>query len=265
VSQGTTMLKLEGIEKFYAIEGGLKAKVLQDINFEIKQPERATVTTILAPFGSGKTTLLKIISGIVKPTSGRIFLEGSHIDYQKTKLPFIPEAPSSFPWLNVSENIRFALNLQTNSLRNIEELISLTGLTGYEEHFPHNKSLGFRFRISLARALAINPPFILIDDSLENIKQESKEELYEVLIKVSDMAKQNFILATTNVVEAIQLSDEIHLMSKTPAKIFHTIKIGRKDAPLLKKQGTEKFNLLKDEIEEAFKSVQSIKTINYSL
>jgi ABC-type nitrate/sulfonate/bicarbonate transport system ATPase subunit len=70
---------------------------------------------------------------------------------------------------------------------------------------------------------------------------------------------------TTNVVEAIQLSDEIYLMGRTPAKIFHTIKVQKSDALLLKEQGNEKFNLLKDEIEEAFKSVQSIKTINYSL
>lgn len=258
-------LKLEGIEKFYTREGGLKVKVLDDINFEIKKSERAAVTTILAPFGSGKTTLLKVISGIVKPTSGRILLNSSDIDYQKAKVPFIPEAPSSFPWLNVWENIAFNSNLQTASKRSTEELISSTGLTGYEEHFPHNKSLGFRFRISLARALAVNPPFILIDDSFKNIKQEVKEELYGLLMKVSETIKQNFILATTNVIEAIQLSDEIYLMNKAPARIFRTIQIDRNDAALLKDQGTEKFTSLKTEIEEAFKSVQSIKTINYSL
>lgn len=264
MSQGTPLLKLEGIGKFYTGEGSMKVKVLQDINFEIKASE-SCITTVLAPFGSGKSTLLKIISGVVKPTAGKIFLNGSQIDYQKTKIPFVPEVPSSFPWLNVYQNIRFELDLETNNIRNIGELISLVGLTGYEDHYPHDKSLGFRFRISLARALAINPTFILIDDSFKNIKNESKEELYELLVKVKDAAKQNFILATTNVVEAIQLSDEIHLMSKVPAKIFRIIKVDKGNTALLKDQDEEKFTLLKTKIEEAFKSVHSLKTINYSV
>jgi NitT/TauT family transport system ATP-binding protein len=265
LSRENPLLKLEEIDKFYVSEGGVKVKVLNDINLEIKSSEKASLTTILAPFGSGKSTLLKIISGIVKSTAGKILLNGSLADYQKTKLPFIPEGPSSFPWCNVYQNIRFGLDLQSNSIRNIEELISLVGLTGYEDHYPHNKSLGFRFRISLARSLAINPPFILIDDSFKNIKQESKEELYELLVKVKDVDKQNFILATTNVIEAIQLSDEIHLMTNAPAKIFRTIKVDKVNTALLKDQDEEKFTSLKTELEEAFKSVQSLKTINYSV
>ncbi len=258
----SSLLKLESISKTYSSEAGLNINVLEDISFEIPYSETGTITSILAPFGSGKSTLLKIISGLVEPSSGKIYYDDS--DHKKI-IPLIPEKPSSFPWLSVRQNIEFGLNLSEQKKYNLADLISLVGLTGYEDHFPHNKSLGFRFRISLARALALNPSFILIDDSFKLMNKESWEEIYNLLNELSSYQKQNFILGTTNLIEAIQLSDKILLMSKKPGRIIKEIKIDKMDKKQLNNHKSEKFTMLKNEIEEAFEAVESLTTINYSL
>ena len=254
------ILKLDSISKYYLAEAGLKINVLEDISFEIPFTNEGTITSILAPFGSGKSTLLKIISGVVKKDSGEISFGDS-----QNAIPLIPEKPSSFPWMNVKQNIEFGLSLSKNKKYNVDDLISLTGLTGYGDHHPDSQSLGFRFRISLARAMAVNPSLILIDDSFKQMKKETKEEIHQLISDISSLEKMSFIISTTNLVEAIQLSDVILLMSAKPGKIVHRIETGKGDSLELRNVKSEKFAALKAEIEEAFHSVHPIKTINYSV
>ncbi|HSP87632.1 MAG TPA: ATP-binding cassette domain-containing protein [Ignavibacteriaceae bacterium] len=261
-----SLLKLESVGKTYSSEAGLNINVLEDINFEIFSSESGTITSILSPFGEGKSTLLKIISGLIEPTSGKIYFNSSE---KKKIIPLIPENPSSFPWLSVKKNIEFGLNLSEEKKYTLDDLISIVGLKGYEDHIPHNKSLGFRFRISLARALALNPSLILIDDSLKQMNKESREEIYFLLNEISSHQKQSrpigIILATTNLVEAIKLSTKIILMSKNPGRIIREIEIDKSDKPQLNDYRSEKFTMLKNEIENAFESLESLTTINYSL
>lgn len=254
-------LKLNSVGKYYFAEAGLKINVLEDISLEVPFSNGGAITSILAPFGSGKSTLLKIISGVIKKDSGEIAFG----DSRNKNIPLIPEKPSSFPWMNVKQNIEFGLNLSKNKRYSFEDLISLTGLTGYGDHHPDNKSHGFRFRISLARAMALNPSLILIDDSFKLMRKETKEEIHQLISGVSYSEKINFIISTTNLVETIQLSDIIFLMSAKPGRIIRRIETGRLLSPNLANVKSEKFATLKAEIEEAFHSVHSIKTINYSV
>ncbi len=262
MNQNIPLLKLKSISKSFSSEAGLNINVLENISFEIPFNDKGTITSILAPFSSGKSTLLKVISGITEQSSGKIFFNGSE---SKKRIPLIPEKPSSFPWLSVKQNIQFGLNLTEEKKYSMQDIISFVGLTGYENHFPHNKSYGFRFRISLARALAFNPSFILIDDSLKQMNNESREEVYKLLNEISSEEKQNFIFATTNLVEAIQLSDRIFLMSKKPGEIIHQIEIDGRYSSDTQTHTSEKFTKLKSEIEKAFESIQSLTTINYSI
>ncbi len=254
------ILKLDSVGKYYFAEAGLKVNVLEDISFEIPFSNEGTITSILAPFGSGKSTLLKIISGVIKKDSGEISFGDSQMN-----IPLITEKPSSFPWMNVKQNIEFGLSLSKNKKYSVDDLISLVGLSGYADYHPHNQSLGFRFRISLARAMALNPSLILIDDSFKQMNEESKEEIYQLISDLSSSEKLNFIIATTNLVEAIQLADVILLMSAKPGKIVHRIEKGKRHSPELRDIKSEKFASLKSEIEEVFHSVHSITTINYSV
>ena len=149
---------------------GARKHVLENIDFSIIQnPEAGQIISILAPYGSGKSTLLRIIGGIENPSAGEVLLNNVNYKTSAQKIIYLSEEPSSFPWLNVRHNLMFASEINSNNgiEKNINNIISLVGLNGYENHFPDNASIGFRFRISLARALIINPKFILIDDSLK--------------------------------------------------------------------------------------------------
>lgn len=243
-------LKLENISKYYPKAAGAKRNVLEDINLSIDTFEKKeNFVSILASFESGKTTLLKIISAIEKPDSGKVLLQNEVYDNPSGKIVFIPEKPSSFPWLNVEQNINF---IAKNKADKVKGLIGSVGLNGYENHHPHNESLGFRFRISLARALAVDPDFILLDDPFRRMNSETKDEIYELLRNIIVNFDVAFILATTNISEAIYLSNKIYLMKKNPGKIIEEIKL---DAETLKAKGLnrqERFISLRNEIEKSF-------------
>ncbi len=254
MSESNLILELKNISKSFHGLAGSKINVLDEINLKIDLGNNyGRINTILSPAKSGKTTLLKIISAIEMPTAGEVFLNGNKYSSPDGSITVIPEKASSFPWLNVKQNVEFGLKIK-NYIPEIfgkkrEELISIVGLEGYENHFPHEKESGFRFRIALARALAVEPKLILLDNPFHNLGKETKIELYELIENVKKQLKVNFILATTNAHEAILLSDNIFLMKKNPARIFHEIQI---DELTRKNLDGDKYHSLKSEIDKSF-------------
>lgn len=261
------LLQIKNISKYFEMPAGAKNHVLEDINLSIKYSrEKGQIISILAPFGSGKTTLLKIIAGLEKSTTGEIIYNGENYNSSIQKIIYIPEKPSSFPWLNVKQNLIFAssLNTRNNIENNFSEIISLVGLTGYENHIPHSDSIGFRFRISLARALIVKPDFILIDDSLKKLEFETKEEIYHLINIAANKRNINFIIATTNISSAIKLSDTIFLMKKNPGKIFYELKLGKEPGERLNLTSKD-FSAAKDELETFFKTENLMDEISFTV
>ena len=219
-------LELKNIIKDYRGEAGSKLLVLDKINFTINEDDY--ITSVLAPAGCGKTTLLRIISGLDYEYEGSILLKGNKVI---NKLPFIPENPSSFPWLDVEGNIKIVFrmldNLGSTIDYKLQELIDLTGLTGYEKHFPDNKSYGFRFRISLARAIAVSSQIILLDDPFKLMNAETKEELLQLIKNISSSRGLRFLISTSNITDSFEISNRIFLMSNNPASVIEDIQIGK--------------------------------------
>ncbi len=225
------LLEVNNISKSFHGLAGAKQLVLGGISFKLNVTESyGNINSILAPANSGKTILLKIISAIEKPSEGEILLLGRKYEKPTGEITLIPEKPSSFPWMNVRQNIEFALNLKNNdpsNLKNIDEIISSVGLTGYEDHFPHEKSLGFRFRISIARALAIKPRIILLDEPLKNLHGETRKEIFSLINNLTKELNLNIIIATANISDAISISNKIFLMTPYPGKIAKEFDIDR--------------------------------------
>ena len=246
------VLRAENISKYIHGFAGSGQLILEDLNFEInvREPE-GCISTILAPFGAGKTTLLRILAAVDHQTSGKIFLEEKEYNKPNGSIVYIPEKPSSFPWLNVTQNINFAINLKNKNAdkEKLNSLISFAGLTGYEDHFPDDKSLGFRFRISLVRALAVEPKLIILDDPLKNLHGETKHEIKLLIKKAANDFKVPLLITTTNVSESIDLSNEIFLMKKHPGKIIGNLKI---DRHLIAGKDGKYFEAIKHQIEESF-------------
>ena len=248
-------LEVRNITKYLKGEAGSRQLIFENLSFSIS--EEHNITSILSPFGGGKTTLLKILSGLDTDFKGEILLNGNKII---NKFPFIPEKPASFPWLNVKSNIRSIMDILEKEERpseiRLRELIDLTGLTGYEDHFPHNKSYGFRFRISLARALAVSPQIILLDDPFKLMDSETKDEIIELIKKVASVKKIKFLLASSNITEVALLSDKILLINNKPGYLSGEIIIDKYKNSL---------EQLKDEIQEIIQKENMINTANFSI
>ena len=196
-------IKIESLSKNYSDVSGYTIQLFENISFEI---EVGKIATLLAPKGNGKSNLLKMIAGL--DSESKKFVE---------KRVLIPTKPSSFPWLNVRENIVF--NLKSIDDTELNSIIKFVGLEGYGDHFPDNNSIGFRFRISLARAIFNSPELILIDESISTLPLKRKMEFYSLLRKVSSENGIPILYSTSSVSEAIRLSDKIILLDKQPSKI----------------------------------------------
>ena len=250
-----SFLEVKNITKYFNGAAGSKQLILENLSFSISEGQ--SIISILIPFGGGKTTLLKILSGLDSNYRGDILLNGNKI---KNKFPFIPEKPASFPWLNVTGNIRSIIamheKLDGSSRVKLQELIDLTGLTGYEDHFPHNKSYGFRFRISLARAMAVFPRLILLDDPFKLMDLETKDEIFELIKKIASEKKIKFILASSNITETALLSDKILLINGKPGYLSGEIIIDKYK---------KRLEQLKDEIREILQKENVTNATNFSI
>ena len=253
-----TLLELSDITKIFSDEYGTKRKVLENITFAIPL-STSKITSIIAPFRAGKSTLLKIIAGIETATNGEVILKKEKYLRPNGKIVLIPEKSVSLPWLNVRENIELANRLETcrksNGDYDTNDLITLVGLSGYENHFPHNHSFGFRFRISLARALLFNPLVLLLDDCFRKMDAATREEIYNLLEYVSKKVDAHFLIATTNIIEAVRLSEKIFLMSKAPGRIYKEITLTDE---FIRDYNDSRFNKYRQIIEKAFSEEKQI-------
>ncbi len=193
-------MKFENITKTFSYKNGLNVKLLNNISLEL---EVGKINSVLASVGSGKSTLLRIICSLDTDDSNRKI---------ENKCCIIPSKPSSFPWLNVTENISFSNeNAETEY---IKSLINLVGLEGYYAHYPNKNSLGFRFRIALARSLAAKPEIIVLDEPFIEMDQRTKFEILQLVVDINKQTKTTFLFATSNLSEALLVSNNIFLIKK---------------------------------------------------
>jgi len=172
---------------------GLKKNIIDGVSFIISGGE---ITSFLYREKAKLELLLKIIAGLIKPDSGEVSAD--------KKIVYIPSEPSSLPWLNVKENILYNLSKIDNE--KFQKIIQLVGLTGYEGHRPHNKSIGFRFRIAIARALMNDGNVLVLGNPFSNMDSLTKKEC-TVLIKKVNSNGVSIVFSTTNILDAIELAD----------------------------------------------------------
>ncbi|HRI48269.1 MAG TPA: ATP-binding cassette domain-containing protein, partial [Ignavibacteriaceae bacterium] len=161
------------------------------------------------------------ISGVESISAGEVIVEGKNIRNNDLGLYFIPQKATSFPWLSVQENIETILKLKNQPIvpKKIKEIISLCELDGYEEHFPNEKSLGFRFRISLASCLILSPKILLLDEPFKEIDKVTKDELILLLQKVKELGI-TIIYASSNIKEILTVADIVYLFESKPLSTY---------------------------------------------
>jgi len=193
---------------------------IEDINLDI---EHNTFVSIIGPSGCGKSTLLDIIAGLSSATSGEVLINGQVVDKPGPDRGMVFQNYALMPWMTVKDNIKFAVETVFPKMpvkqqqRIIKENIQLVGLTGAEKKHPHELSGGMRQRVGIARALAINPQILLMDEPFGALDALTRGFLQDEIERIWEQQRKTAIMITHSIEEALLLSDRIIMMTKGPA------------------------------------------------
>lgn len=183
--------------------------------------------SLLGPSGCGKSTLLYIIGGLERPTTGKIYVEGERVTGPNRKMAVVFQEMSNFPWRNGLQNVEFGLELRGVDARKrrsiAADMIGLVGLRGFEQHYPSQLSGGMNQRLALARALALDPDILLMDEPFGALDEQNRRLMGMELLRIWDATRKTVLFVTHSIQEAIQLSDRVLLMSSRPSRIREDI------------------------------------------
>ncbi len=213
-------IKIEKIEKSFFVDGK-KSEVLKNISFDV---EKAEFVCIVGPSGCGKSTLLRLISDLMPATSGTIDKPA------ESKISMVFQNFALFPWLTVEENVAFGLKMSGGKTKEIEEsarkFIDEMGLTGMEQKHPRELSGGMKQRVGIARALAVEPNILLLDEPFSALDVFTATRLRKDLLNIWQKTGLTIIMVSHLVEEAVELADRVIVMSSNPGRIKKTIDIG---------------------------------------
>jgi NitT/TauT family transport system ATP-binding protein len=197
-----------------------KTAALDTVNLGINNHE---FISIIGPSGCGKTTLIRILAGLTKPSSGEVTIDGQRIQAPGPDRAVVFQEYKLLPWATALNNIGFGLRINNTDddewVEKAQELIQIVGLQGFENHYPHELSGGMKQRVGLARALAVNPTILLMDEPFGSLDAQTREIMQDEFLKICRTHKKTVIFTTHSIEEAIYLSDRIALMTPSPGRI----------------------------------------------
>ena len=205
---------------------GGRVVALQDISFEVEPYESLC---ILGPSGCGKTTLLRLVDCLISRDQGEVLLDGEPVTAPRPDVAVVFQHFGLFPWKNLEENIGYGLALRGHPRQEIaqrvERYIELVGLRGFEKSYPYQLSGGMQQRAGLARALAVNPSLLLMDEPFGSLDAQTRETLQEELAKILQQERKTMLFVTHSIDEAIYLGDRILLMTPRPGRIREILSV----------------------------------------
>jgi NitT/TauT family transport system ATP-binding protein len=221
------MLRVAGVCKTFPAEGERnELDVLRDIRFDVAMGE---FVSIIGPSGCGKTTLLRILHGLDRATRGAVLLAGKPVEGPSPLSAIVFQQFNLFPWLTVRQNVAFGLEVAnvspTECAERTHRFVRLVGLDGFEGHYPHEISGGMQQRVGLARALALDPSVLLMDEPFGALDAITREQLQREIVEILALSAKTTVFITHNMDEAIFFSDRILVMSKRPARILEEVRV----------------------------------------
>ena len=200
--------------------------VLSNISMQIYASE---FVSIVGASGCGKTTFLRILDGLITPSAGEVLIDGQKVNGPGPNRGFVFQKDSLWPWRTTMGNILFGLQIQRRpraEARAIaQQLIELVGLRGFESHYPHQLSGGMRQRVNLARALAIDPEVLLMDEPFAALDAQTREVMQLELIRVWTDRRKTVVFVTHQIDEAVFLSDRVVVLAARPGRIKEIVPI----------------------------------------
>jgi NitT/TauT family transport system ATP-binding protein len=221
-------LKVEKVKKIFPSlnSKGQEVLALDDVSLEVNKNE---FYSILGHSGCGKTTLLNLIAGFEVPTSGRIECAGKLVTGPGADRSMVFQDYALFPWLTVYDNIAFGLKIKGMSSSEIDQVVTrfavLVGLSQFTGHYPHQLSGGMRQRVSIARALVVDPTVLLMDEPFAALDAQNRGMMQAEMIRILNEESKTVVLVTHSIEEAINLSDVIVVMTRRPGRVKKIIHV----------------------------------------
>ena len=216
----STELRVEDLSVAFERTGAGPLTVLDHVTFDVGQGE---FVAIVGPSGCGKTTVLRSMAGLQMPSGGRITIGGRPLAGVDRRVAMVFQSDSLFPWRTVAANIAFGLEVRRVARAQaggvVQELVDLVGLGGFERAYPHQLSGGMRQRVNLARALAVDPEVLLMDEPFSALDMLTREMMQVELQRIWLRRRKTVLFVTHQIEEAVFLADRVLLMSRRPGRL----------------------------------------------
>ena len=215
---------IDHVTKTYAAGRGDPVPALADVSFTVEAEE---FVALVGPSGCGKSTLLSIVAGLLAPTAGAVYLDGRADAPTTTAMVF--QEFALFPWRTAQRNVEFGLEEQgvprPERARRARHYIELAGLAGFEGRYPHELSGGMRQRVGIARALAVEPAVLLMDEPFSSLDAQTRWLMQEELLTIWEQTRTTILYVTHNIHEAVYLADRVIVLSRRPGRVLADVPI----------------------------------------
>ena len=217
---------VDSVSKTYRSESG-PVEALSDISFDV---ERGAFVSIVGPSGSGKSTCFRIIAGLESATSGEARVDGSPVTGPGPDRGMVFQDDALFPWRTVAGNVRYGLEevgapAGTSKRDRVEYCLDLVGLAEKADAYPRELSGGQRQRVGIARALAVDPPILLMDEPFASVDARTKTTLHSELLDIWSETRKTILFVTHDIEEAVYLSDRVVVLSEGPGTVLDEVTV----------------------------------------
>jgi len=252
-------IKLEHIVMTYYDNNGKPIEVLRDVSIDIYKGE---FISLLGPSGCGKTTLLRIVADLLKPTSGEVTIEGMTPKEarQKRKYGIVFQSPVLYEWRTVCRNVELPLEImkipKPQRKERAQAMLDIVELLDYAGQYPSQLSGGMQQRVGIARALAIQPDILLMDEPFSALDEFTRERLHEDLLRIWSRTSKTIIFVTHNISEAVYLSDRICVLSPHPGRLSAVVDVGFPRPRMPELRGSPEFASMIQFVRNSFEQVE---------
>jgi NitT/TauT family transport system ATP-binding protein len=219
----TPKLRTIGLTRRYA---GIGLTVFQDLSLDVADLQ---FVAIIGPSGCGKSTFLRIVNGLDAPDEGSVEIDGKPVTGPGAGRAMVFQGFDLFPWRTALENVAFGLEMQGVNKRErmdtARQYIDMVGLSGFAGSYPHQLSGGMQQRVGIARALAVRPEVLLMDEPFGALDLQTRDLLQDELLRIWQTDRKTVLFVTHSIEEAIYLADRIIVLSPRPARIQRDIAV----------------------------------------
>lgn len=209
---------------YHTLDGQTQA--IEDISIDIYSGE---IVTLVGPSGCGKSTLLSIIAGLIKPTSGSVYVSGREVTAPSKNIGYMFQNDNLFEWRTILDNVLIGLEIQNKLHKGTrafaENLLKTYGLGDFKNHYPRQLSGGMRQRVALIRTLAIRPDILLLDEPFSALDYHTRLNISNEVCSILKKENKTAFMITHDIAEAVSMSDRVIILSKRPAVVKDVISI----------------------------------------